>query len=230
MKLARSSLLAKGIGKSVIRPCSMAAILFGAAGRIDWPAAWLFTALFLCFHTISGAWMFRNAPDLVEERGTKAANVPRWDILILRSCTILLPALFVTAGLDAGRLRWSHVPATLQVAAGAGVIAAGTVISWCIMVNRFLSSRARIQADRGQQVVQHGPYRYVRHPMYAAIIVLVTCIATALGSWLALIPAVLIGALFVIRTSLEDRMLRAELSGYREYAQRVPHRLLPGVW
>jgi protein-S-isoprenylcysteine O-methyltransferase Ste14 len=60
--------------------------------------------------------------------------------------------------------------------------------------------------------------------------VLVLSTAIALGSWWALIPSGLIGALFAFRTLLEDRMLHEELTGYQEYAARVRYRLLPGVW
>jgi protein-S-isoprenylcysteine O-methyltransferase Ste14 len=52
----------------------------------------------------------------------------------------------------------------------------------------------------------------------------------SLGSFWALIPAVLSCLLLVVRTVLEDRTLRNELRGYEEYTQRVRYRLIPGVW
>lgn len=66
--------------------------------------------------------------------------------------------------------------------------------------------------------------------LYAAVIPFILCIALILGSWWALMPGVIIAALFVIRTALEDRMLQEELPDYKAYAQRVRYRLLPGVW
>ncbi len=66
--------------------------------------------------------------------------------------------------------------------------------------------------------------------MYAAVIPFIICVVLTLGSWWALIPGGLIGGLFIIRTALEDRMLQAELPGYKEYAARVRYRLVPGVW
>ena len=79
-------------------------------------------------------------------------------------------------------------------------------------------------------MVDRGLYAHVRHPMYAAIAVAVPCVALALGSLWALIPAAFIDALFVLRTAREDRMLQDKLPGYAEYARRVRYRLLPGVW
>jgi protein-S-isoprenylcysteine O-methyltransferase Ste14 len=99
-----------------------------------------------------------------------------------------------------------------------------------MVTNRFFSATVRIQADRGHVVVDRGPYRYVRHPGYAGALAFTLASPVALGSWRALIPAALTAAVLVLRTALEDRTLRAELTGYREYAGRVPGRLVPGLW
>ena len=208
----------------------MAGILFGAAGRLDWPAAWLLSLMYLAFLIIVVAWGSRNAPELMEERTRVAENVKSWDKTINAMYAILLLVLLVVAGLDAGRYEWSSMPLALQVLGVLGLILAGGVIWWTMAVNAYLSRWARIQGDRGQGVVTSGPYRYVRHPMYAAIILLVLCVAMELGSWWALIPGTLIGVLYVVRTGLEDRMLHEELPGYREYASRVRYRLVPGIW
>jgi protein-S-isoprenylcysteine O-methyltransferase Ste14 len=122
------------------------------------------------------------------------------------------------------------MPGAVQLVALVGMVLAGGLIFWTILSNAYLGRMVRIQEDRGHQVVTGGPYHYVRHPMYAGIILLVPCMALFLGSWWALVPAVLIAVLMVIRTGLEDRTLQAELAGYAEYALRVRFRLLPGVW
>ncbi|MCK4765470.1 MAG: hypothetical protein KAW12_24925, partial [Candidatus Aminicenantes bacterium] len=51
-----------------------------------------------------------------------------------------------------------------------------------------------------------------------------------LGSFYAFIPAVLIVFLFILRTALEDKTLRAELPGYKEYTQKVRYRLFPKIF
>jgi protein-S-isoprenylcysteine O-methyltransferase Ste14 len=142
----------------------------------------------------------------------------------------MLFVLFGVAGLDAGRFGWSTMPLAVQVAGYAGFLLAMAVTYWAMAVNPFLATTVRIQDDRGQYVVTAGPYRYVRHPMYSAILIMWPGIALALGSWWALLPAAVIAIVFVIRTSLEDRMLQAELLGYAEYAQHTRYRLVPGVW
>lgn len=88
----------------------------------------------------------------------------------------------------------------------------------------------RIQTDRGQTVIDRGPYAIVRHPGYASAIPLLVGWALALGSVWALLPAVLAVLLLILRTRWEYQMLQAELPGYKEYTQRVRYRLLPGLW
>ena len=208
----------------------MDAILFGAAGRLDWTAPWVLSLFFAGFLLVFVIWTTCNAPDLLAERSRMAENVKSWDKIILTLYTILLIAMLVVAGLDAGRNRWSAMPVIWQVVGFVGLIPAGGLIWWATSVNRFLSRWARIQEDRSQYVVSSGPYHYVRHPMYAAIFPFVVSIPLVLGSWWALIPGGLICVLFILRTALEDRMLQDELPGYREYAACVRYRLVPGIW
>ena len=224
------SLWIKRIFSILLLIAVMDALLFGAAGRLDWFGAWLLTGLYLAFLLVVVIWATRKAPGLMEERSRVAENVKPWDKIITSIYTVLLRTLLVTAGLDAGRFRWSVMPVVLQ---GVGVIllVLSGIVIWRVMsVNYYLSRYARIQDDRGQQVVTEGPYRYVRHPMYAMLVPFMLGIALVLGSWWALIPGGLIGMLYVIRTALEDRMLQNELPGYREYAQKVRYRLFPGIW
>jgi protein-S-isoprenylcysteine O-methyltransferase Ste14 len=226
----RSELLKTTVIRGAVGLAILDALLFGVAGRLDWAAPWRLSAFFGAFFVVAGSWMYRHDPDLLRERMSTAENVPAWDRYVRVAYGVLMLALFVTAALDAGRFRWSRMPAAPQVVGWTAVSVACAVIWWCTAVNHFLSSDSRLQRDRGQTVVQRGPYRFVRHPMYTSIIVLMIGIALMLGSWLAVVPAILIAVLFVIRTSLEDRMLTEGLDGYREYAGRVRARLVPGVW
>jgi protein-S-isoprenylcysteine O-methyltransferase Ste14 len=95
---------------------------------------------------------------------------------------------------------------------------------------RTFSQVVRIQAERGHSVATGGPYRWVRHPGYAGMILFELTVPILLASWWAWIPSVLNATLFVVRTALEDRTLQGELEGYRDYTRQVRYRLLPGVW
>jgi protein-S-isoprenylcysteine O-methyltransferase Ste14 len=207
-------------------------ILFVPAGRLDWWAGWaLFTGFILAVGLLV-LWARRNDPALMAERqnSAKAENVKGWDKVIMSIYSVVLLIMLVLASFDAGRMGWSQIPLVVRLMGWLGLVLA-YVLVWRVMVeNTFLSERVRIQDERGHQVVSTGPYRIIRHPMYAGIILAMFSLPIALGSWWALIPAVLIVGLFIIRTALEDRTLLEELTGYQEYARKVRYRLLPGIW
>ena len=104
------------------------------------------------------------------------------------------------------------------------------LLTWSMAANAFFSQTVRIQKDRGHTVATGGPYRYVRHPGYAASILFQIATPLILGSVWAFIPCGLTVLLSVVRTALEDRTLLEELPGYAEYAQQTRYRLLPGIW
>jgi protein-S-isoprenylcysteine O-methyltransferase Ste14 len=208
----------------------LAALLFLPAGRCDWPQAWALILSFGAFLLLYALWGMVKDPAQLQERSRAAENVKRWDKVILAIYTALLPTVFLVAGFDAGRFRWSEVPLAVQALAWVGLALAAALILWTATANTYLSRQARIQEDRGQQVVSSGPYRRIRHPMYLGILILFLCIGPALGSWTALIPGLVIDLLFVVRTAKEDKMLREELAGYQAYARRVRYRLIPGIW
>jgi protein-S-isoprenylcysteine O-methyltransferase Ste14 len=224
------TLLMKVLVKGVVELAIAGGVLFGIAGRVDWPAAWLIILLLTGHLVLSGWWLFRRDPELLKERLTTASNVPQWDRLIARGNKMVLLIFLATAALDAGRFGWSAMPTIVRAIGTAAVVAAIAVIWWCGAANHFLAASSRIQSERGQTIVQHGPYHFVRHPLYASRIVLITGAALTLGSWIALVPATLNALLLALRTSLEDRLLTTELPGYREYAKHVPGRLVPGLW
>jgi protein-S-isoprenylcysteine O-methyltransferase Ste14 len=114
--------------------------------------------------------------------------------------------------------------AALVIAAGYGLAV------WAMVENRFFSAVARIQKDRGHEVVTTGPYRIVRHPSYAGAILAYLAFPLMLDALWSLIPGVIMAGVLVVRTGLEDRMLIEELEGYQGYAEETRYRLIPGVW
>jgi len=116
---------------------------------------------------------------------------------------------------------------------GAGLLAVAAalaVVVWAMAVNRFFSPVIRIQTDRGHHLVTSGPYRYVRHPAYAAFPLVMVGSGLALGSWLAALIGLLLVVPVLRRAALEDRVLLKQLEGYAAYARQVRYRMFPGVW
>src|SRR5262249_25800331 len=131
---------------------------------------------------------------------------------------------------DDGRFHWFPLPAWVCVL-GYVLLTCGFVgATWATAVNRHFEPTVRIQTDRDHAVVDQGPYAIVRHPGYAFSLPLMMGMALAMGSLWALIPAGFAVLLLIVRTRLEDATLQAEMPGYREYANRVRYRLIPGLW
>ena len=179
---------------------------------------------------VIAVWGRRADPELMRERSQPGENVKSWDRIIMSIYTVLLIIMLALASLDSGRFDWTSPSSIIRILAWVGVVLAFALVWWSMASNTYLSEFVRIQEDRGQRVATSGPYKYVRHPMYDGIILAVLCAPLILGSFWALIPAVLIVMLFIIRTALEDQTLLEELPGYREYARQVRYRLVPLVW
>ncbi|WP_373005105.1 isoprenylcysteine carboxylmethyltransferase family protein [Sulfurimonas sp.] len=138
--------------------------------------------------------------------------------------------LTIVAGLDHS-FAWSpHFPVWTNLLGFVLITFGYAFASWALIENRFFSSFVRIQKERGHEVCSSGPYKIVRHPGYAGNVLALPGIVLALGSVWTLIPVVIAIMISVIRTELEDRTLQEELNGYKEYAQQVRYRLIPGIY
>ena len=206
------------------------AIIFIPAGRIDYWQGWLYSGITALCVLIS-AIVFASRMDLVRERQKPGPGTKWWDKIFWAFYGPTFFAIAIVASLDAGRFGWTpHLPVAVYIISGMVFVLSIFTYSWAMWVNRFFSSVVRIQKDRGQEVVQNGPYHFVRHPGYVGGILMAISTSLVLGSLWALIPAGVIFILLVIRTYLEDTTLQKELTGYADYAKKVRFRLLPGIW
>jgi protein-S-isoprenylcysteine O-methyltransferase Ste14 len=204
-------------------------ILFISAGQWDWQQAWVYLVVYLILLLVNGIFMLRHDPELINERGRSAENTKSWDKILNIPFSIFYLLQFIVAGLDK-RLRWSTLSQITEILGMIGFILGILLIFWVMRVNTFLSTKVRIQEERGHQVINAGPYQIVRHPMYVGYILYTISLPLLLGSILALIPGFLSIVVLIIRTALEDKTLQAELPGYVSYTQHVRYRLIPGIW
>lgn len=208
-------------------------ILFGSAGTINWPVGWLYILVTFGGVILSRILAGRAHPDLLRERSESihAVNVPGWDRILVPFVSTFIPvAILVVAGTDR-RFAWSQIDSIVPAAAGLLVIAAALAfVTWAMTTNRYFSAYVRLQSDRGHVPVSRGPYSFIRHPGYLGGIFNNLGTPLILGSWWALVPAIIGIGIFLLRTALEDRWLRQNLSGYSEYARQVRWRLFPYVW
>ena len=207
-------------------------LLFPFAGRWDWGMGWAVVGLMAAATLLSRLLVMRVHPDLISERASSldAENAKPWDKLLAPAMGLTPLLVLVVAGLDQ-RYHWSppldfglQLIGLLLVALGYGIA------TWAMVSNRFFSGIVRIQTERGHQVVDSGPYRFVRHPGYSGSLLAGIGFPLALSSLWAWLPLLLVCLVTVVRTRLEDETLRQELPGYEDFSERTRYRLLPGVW
>jgi protein-S-isoprenylcysteine O-methyltransferase Ste14 len=208
----------------------VAVILFAASGRLGWVWAWIYVAAGAAILVVNALVILPTTPELAAERSRVAENTKGWDRVAVVLIFVSGAGIFFVAGLDE-RFGWSPGLAwAIHVAALVVTILAQALFIWAMASNRFFAKTVRIQEERAHTVASGGPYRFVRHPGYAANIVTMFAVSLLLGSLWALIPAGLSALAFVVRTVLEDRTLQRELDGYAAYARQVRYRLVPGIW
>jgi protein-S-isoprenylcysteine O-methyltransferase Ste14 len=206
-----------------------AILVFVPAGTLFWPEGWLFLGIYIVCSLVFGAWMLRNNPAYLEGR-LKVESQPGkvWDKVLTLAMGAFFIAIFAIAGLDVFHAHWSRLPVLAEALGFAGILISLALVFLVMKENPYSTRIVDITKD--QKVISTGPYSIVRHPMYVGAILFYISIAIALGSLYALLPALCGAALYVLRTSLEDKTLQKELGGYKEYVKKVRYRLVPGVW
>jgi len=206
-------------------------ILYIVAGHFNFIRVWILLLIMIIHSTILLIVLYKLNPELLNQRGEGQRDSKRWDVVI--SGLYFIFALYVTltiAFLDIGRFHWSYISMSFAIV-GIVILIFGWIISdWAMVVNVHFEKFVRIQTDRNHKIVDSGPYKYIRHPGYAAGVFWYLSVPVILGSMYAYIPA-LIGVCFlIIRTYLEDTTLQKELPGYTEYIQKVKYRIIPHIW
>jgi protein-S-isoprenylcysteine O-methyltransferase Ste14 len=210
---------------------AIGALLFAAAGTLQWPAAWVFLAISAILGTACGLWLARTDPALLAERlrPTFQADQPAADKKFMLAFAAAVLVWLLAIGLDR-RAHASGVPLLLQALGLAMYLLSTALIMWVFRENSFAAPVVKVQAARHHRVVSSGPYSIVRHPMYSGVMLFFLGASLLLGSWWGLAIAPLFVALFAVRARIEERALVEGLPDYADYAARVRYRLVPGLW
>jgi protein-S-isoprenylcysteine O-methyltransferase Ste14 len=202
------------------------------SGVWDWWEAWVYVIISALGFIISRALAARRHPDILDERSRsmELQGAKSWDKILAPALAFGSLLILIVAGLDKS-YGWTTPFSLNSKLVALLVIVLGYVLgSWALIENKFFSGVVRIQEDRGHRVVTTGPYRFVRHPGYAGTLWVYLVMPILFDSLWAFIPSLLLLGVLVLRTSLEDRTLQAELPGYAEYTQKTRYRLFPGIW
>jgi len=207
------------------------AVLFGSAGTLLWPEAWIYITLHVGYGIYMTVWLKLHDPELLKKRTELASPAAgSWDSRYFWLLIVLFLLYLIVCGLDAVRYGWSSVQLPVQVGALALLAWALWLVFRVMQENSFASPMIEVQSERGHRVIDTGPYAYVRHPMYTGTIVLIFALPVWLGSLWALLLSAAISSMFIFRIFAEERELHTGLDGYTAYTRRVRYRLIPQIW
>lgn len=219
-------LLAEALVKFTCGLLLVGLLVFLPAGTFAYINGWLLLGLLFVPMLVAGFVMLAKSPELLrkrldakEKQGTQKGVVAFSGLMFVGG--------FVVAGLDF-RFGWSAMPTWVVAVASVLLLVAYALYAEVLRENAYLSRT--IKVEQGQSVVDTGLYGIVRHPMYAATILLFSMIPLVLGSWYALIVFAFYPAIIIVRLTDEEALLTKELPGYPEYKQKVKYKLIPFIW
>ncbi|UBV23192.1 isoprenylcysteine carboxylmethyltransferase family protein [Mycolicibacterium fortuitum] len=224
MKLALQTIASGVFGLALF-----AVALFWPAGTFHYWQACVFVAVFMATTMVPSIYLAVRDPAALQRRlhGGPTAETRLVQKIVIWAVTGSAFAAFVLSALD-HRFGWSNVPFAVVVL-GNVLVAVGLVLAQAVVFqNSFAGASIRVEDE--QPLVSTGLYGLVRHPMYFGAVLMMFGTPLALGSYWALLVSILAVPIFGVRIADEEKMLRAELDGYDEYARKVRYRLLPYVW
>ena len=221
-----TKLLSQAMLKFILGFLLVALLVFVPAGTVDyWNGRLLMAVLFIPM-LAAGFVMLFKAPELLrrrlnaKERQTEQKGVIAWSGL-------LFTAAFVAAGLGF-RLGWYMLTRGVCLTAAAVFLGGYALFGEVLRENEYLSRTVEVQA--GQHVVDTGLYGLVRHPMYAATVLMFLSMPLILGSMYGFVIMLGYLPILAVRIRGEEELLKRELAGYAAYQEKVKYRLIPYIW
>lgn len=214
------------IAKFSLGVACTAALLFIPAGSVNFPGGQRLMLLLFVPMFLAGLVLLTVNPTLLRRR-LQAKERQKEQQLVVKLSGLMFLCGFVAAGLDF-RFGWSHMPNWLTICAVVVFLLAYALYAQVLRENTWLSRTIEVQT--GQQVVNTGLYAIIRHPMYAATVLLFLSMPLVLGSWVSFVLFLPYPFLIAKRIKHEEQVLEAELEGYGAYKTRVTYRMIPYIW
>lgn len=222
----KKQLFFRAITKLISGFVVIGALLFLPAGTWHYWQAWLFILLLMVPMLFVGMHLLKKSPELLMKRLNSKEQEAEQKMVVVFSA-LMFVCSFLLAGFD-HRYGWSGLPTWFVVVASIVMLCGYGLYAEVMMENAFLSRTVEIQNE--QKVISTGLYGIVRHPMYAATLVLYLSMPLVLGSWIALLPMLFYPIIIRKRILNEEQVLSTGLEGYTEYMQQVKYRLIPFIW
>lgn len=222
----RKKLIKKTIPLFFFAIALLAGLLIISAGTINYWQGWVYIGIMSVLVIFALTYLITKDPELLERR-MRLKEKEKTQKLIIKFSWIFFLAIFIVPGLDF-KYGWSEVPLPV-IFISEFLVALGYFFFFLVLKENSYASRV-IEVEKNQKVISTGPYSTVRHPMYTSIIIIYLATPTALGSYWALLTLIPIPIILVIRILNEEKVLKKELMGYKEYTEKVKYRLFPHIW
>ena len=220
-KLVRDALI-----KLVSGIVLVALLLFLPAGSLGYRAGWRFMLVLFIPMFVAGIVMMAFKPDLLRRR-LEAKEQEAQQKGVIAASGLMFIAAFVVAGLTF-RFSWIDFPGWIETLGVVLFLLGYLLFAEVLRENEYLARTIRVM--EGQRVVDTGLYGIVRHPMYAATVVLFLSMGLVLDAPISFAILLVYLPIIASRIANEEEVLERELEGYAEYKQRVRYRIIPFVW
>jgi protein-S-isoprenylcysteine O-methyltransferase Ste14 len=214
------------IRKFVLFLVLMCIMLFLPARTIRYWEAWIYLGMLLFFTLFIVFFFLKRNPDFLIKRIKNKEEEPQQGV-IMKLGLLLTLTVFILPGFDK-YFKWSQIPAYIVLISDILVIL-GYLLVFKVFKENSYASRV-IEINTNQKVIDTEPYSRVRHPMYTGILIMIGFTPLALGSYWSLIGSVLMVIIVIARIYGEEKFLKDNLQGYKEYLNRVKYRIIPGIW
>ena len=222
----RSALIRKMIIRFSFVPLFIGICTLLPAGTFKYWQVYLYFSVIVIPMIFVLFYFLKRDPKFLERRTKGTEKVKEQKLIQLINLPVFMAA-FIIPGLDR-RFGWSDVPVEIIIIINI-VILGGYLIIFNVFRQNSYASRI-VETDKEQKVITTGLYSTVRHPMYIGVLIMYMPTPLALGSYWGLIPMALLPVALVLRILNEEKFLKENLEGYKEYCLKTKYRLIPYIW
>ena len=201
-------------------------LLLFLPGTLSYWQGWLFMAVLFIPMFIAGIVMMIKNPDLLRRRLNNKEKEGEQKTVILLSGLMFLVG-FILAGLNY-RFDWLILPDIITWIGAFLFLLSYLLYAEVLRENAYLLRTIEVEKD--QKLVDTGLYGVVRHPMYAATLVLFLSMPLILGSLISFIIFLAYPFIIAKRIKNEEEVLEKDLKGYKKYKEKVKYKLIPYIW
>jgi len=224
----QSNLLVKIIIRVILIFVFLGVLFFLTAGSFEYTEAWIYIIVLLIPAIFVITYFYKKDPGFIGSRILERREKEQMHKSMQSIFSIVIFIGLLIPGFDF-RFGWSNVPFSLVIISDAFVFLGYLLVARVMEENRYAS--AIIQITEGQRIIETGPYKIVRHPMYTGGLIFILFTPLALGSYWALIPiSISTFPPLIFRIVKEEKLLTENLPGYSDYCKKTKYRLIPFLW